>query len=124
MRSGLWPIAVLMSTFVACANDTNVVKVPANEKQFSVTLQANPTTGYQWTVKQMDSKLLQIASTQYIADAKGKIGSGGKMMFVFFILPNAKLPASTNIDFLYARPWEQNLGTTQSVTVNFLGAKK
>lgn len=69
---------------------------------FSIVLDANPTTGYQWEVE-IDSDNIQLIDREYITSSKEPVpGAGGYETFNFFALK----PGNTNIKFSYLRSWE------------------
>lgn len=103
----------------AAASDPMTVNVDPKQSKFQVTLSSNPTTGYQWTVTKYDKSLLQLVPSQYIAPQSKLIGAGGQMMFTFELVGGKTYPASTTINFKYARPWEPENGSSKTVTVNF-----
>ncbi len=105
-----------LATFSA---DTLTVNVDAHRRQFVITLPANPTTGYQWTVKQYDKTLLQLTNSQYHAPDTNLIGAGGQMTFTFSRAKHVTYPKSTTLLFCYARGWESGSGMLKKVTVYF-----
>ncbi|ASQ45641.1 protease inhibitor I42 family protein [Legionella clemsonensis] len=111
------------SLLLACATfthaDTMSLNVNPNQKEFIITLPANPTTGYQWTVEKYDKSFLKLLSSNYLAAKTKLIGAGGQMQFTFQLLKGKSYPQSTTMQFKYARPWEQEKGTLKQVTVNF-----
>lgn len=103
----------------AAGNNTMTVNVAAKEEQFKVTLQANPTTGYQWTVQTYDQTLFKLVSSQYVSPETKLIGAGGQMVFTFAVKQGAALPESSAMTFRYARPWEPKDGTSKQVIIQF-----
>ena len=114
-------LGVLLAALVACTGttDTKSMNVDAKQAQFQVTLPSNPTTGYQWTVKEYDKSLLQLVGSQYSAGQTKLIGAGGNMVFTFKLASEQALPLNTKIVFIYARPWESGKGALKTVTVHF-----
>ncbi len=106
------------------AADTLVLTVDPSLPQFVVTLPANPTTGYQWTVKAYDKKILKIVSSHYIAPKTKLIGAGGQMTFTFALNKNQSYPQATQMSFTYARSWEPKSGTEKHVTIQFIKNNK
>lgn len=66
-----------------------------------VELAGNPTTGYEWTVAQIDSAYLRLAGSTYTADSSA-IGSGGTYVFRFESLRTGR----TVLGLVYRRAWE------------------
>ena len=118
MRAILASVLILCSAWVN-ATDTLTINVDPAKPQFVVTLPANPTTGYQWKATTYDKKILRMMSRHYVARKTGLIGSGGKMVFTFALIKGKSYPEFTQMEFMYARPWEANAGTSKKVTVNF-----
>jgi inhibitor of cysteine peptidase len=73
---------------------------------FSIMLSANPTTGYQWTLKNpLDPTKLKLMHSQYQATATAVhiVGSGGKETWTFKALHKG----NATITLQYHRPWEK-----------------
>lgn len=115
---------LLLGSLCGNAADKTTMDVDRNSKQFVVRLPANPTTGYQWTVKTYDKKILNLADSQYIAQEAKLVGAGGQMVFTFERVTGQTYPASTLIVFKYARPWEPKDGTLKQMTINFVSSLK
>jgi inhibitor of cysteine peptidase len=105
------------------AENAMEITVSASEPKFKVILPSNPTTGYQWTLKQYDKSLVTLVSNQYIPSESGLMGAGGHNVFGFTIVKGAVLPQSTLLTFNYARPWEPNSGSSKTVKVSFIKNK-
>lgn len=116
---------LLLSFFLSVhAANSMAINVDSHTKQFVIKLAANPTTGYQWTVKEYDKKLLNLSSSQYVAPDKKLIGAGGEMLFTFTLNKAKVYPKCTQIMFNYARPWDPKSGTLKQVTVKFIDDTK
>jgi inhibitor of cysteine peptidase len=114
----------LSMTSCAGADEDLSINVDPKQSNFTVSLAANPTTGYQWKVVQMDQDLLSLSSSQYQRPQSKLIGAGGTMVFTFALNKGKNIPEQTKITFKYARPWESNnSGTLQNVTVHFVKSK-
>lgn len=81
--------------------ETKIVEVKIGDK-FFVTLDANPTTGFQWEVD-FDSSFFKLVHQEYTPSQKDLIGAGGTEVFTF----QALKPGETEIKFSYLRPWEK-----------------
>lgn len=118
-----WPNLFLFLTlcsFQSTAEQALTVRVDKNQSSFRITLPANPTTGFQWTVKQYDKKLLKIQDSYYAASATKRMGAGGDMTFIFSRLSTKSFPNSTIILFRYARSWEPaSSGTLKRIKLYF-----
>ena len=102
------------------AADALILNVDSCSPEFLVSLPSNPTTGYQWTVKAYDKKIMRMADSHFVAPQTKLIGAGGKMIFTFALIKGQSLPHSTSLSFTYARSWEAKSGTLKHVTVNFI----
>ena len=106
------------------ANKALLVNVPKNKSSFVITLEANPTTGYQWSVVSFDKDLLTLSSSYYQGPDSKLIGAGGHMLFTFTLNKEKAYPKTTDLFFSYARPWEKgDTGAKQKVTVHFFAKR-
>lgn len=119
----LTSLILMMVVPLAQANEPISMNVSKDQHSFVVTLAANPTTGYQWSVIQFDKQLLKLNSSAYQNPSTQLIGAGGSMLFTFKI-KKTSYPDSTKLKFKYARPWEkEGTGTIQTVIVHFVEPK-
>lgn len=84
--------------------------------QFSITLDANHTTGYRWQLAgPVDQTVIQLVSTTYQRSQSGLIGSGGQEVWTFA----AVSVGQATITLEYERPWETDVtpAKTQTYTV-------
>jgi len=82
-----------------------------------VELNGNPTTGYTWEAKDLDTRMLkQEGETEFKSSNPGLIGAGGTLTLTFKTLMAGK----TTLELVYHRPWEKNVEpqSTYSVSVN------
>ncbi|WP_235694689.1 protease inhibitor I42 family protein [Brevibacillus agri] len=70
----------------------------------AVTLDANPTTGYQWALSNpLDETFLFLQSSEFVPPSQpARIGQGGQQRFTFRALRRGV----TSLSFKYCRPWE------------------
>jgi len=77
-------------------------------KEFNITLESNPSTGYQW-FQDVNSSFLKIISSQYCPpedmNESNITGEPGTQIFTFKAVKTGK----TDITMKYARPWENCL---------------
>lgn len=94
-------------------SSAQTIEAKVGEK-FMITLESNPTTGYQWE-SSFDQGFIKLVKSEYKADAKtqGLVGAGGKEQFVFQGLK----AGDTQIKMAYKRAWEQQAGKTDTFTV-------
>ena len=91
---------------------------PAAGETFTVQLAGNPTTGYEWTVAQIDAAYLRLIDSSYAADSSA-VGSGGVYTFQFETLQ----PGATTLGLVYRRSWETTPADQAfTLTVNIQGA--
>lgn len=86
------------------------------DEEFTIELDSNPTTGYDWEVT-IDNELVNLIGKEYQAHEAEMIGAGGRDIFIF----KAKQTGTTILKFWYQRPWEstQPLKNKQyNVTIN------
>jgi inhibitor of cysteine peptidase len=80
-------------------------------KNFTITLDSNPTTGYNWQiVRQMDTGLVELVDSQYIAPKTDLVGSPGHEEWHFKAIREGK----AIISFEYKRPWEKDESPVQT----------
>lgn len=115
-------VMLFFSLIAQAADDTMTMTIPEQQKQFQITLPANPTTGFQWTIKEFDRQLLRLKKSEYNAPVAKRMGAGGKMVFTFEKIKDTH-PKQTEIVFQYARSWESKDGTLKRVTIDFSGKK-
>ena len=115
---------LLLCTLWGHAADILAIHVDRSSQQFAVTLPANPTTGYQWTVTTYDKQLLHVTSSHYAARQTKRIGAGGEMIFIFALNKGKSYPNSTRMLFTYARPWDSKSGSLKRVIINFNQSKR
>lgn len=106
-------------SIIANASDDISLNVNSNETSFIVTLDANPTTGYQWSVVQFDKKLLTLTKSQFLRPKTNLIGAGGQMQYTFTLNKGKTYSSKTKMVFKYSRSWEPQSATVQNVIVHF-----
>jgi inhibitor of cysteine peptidase len=93
--------------------EAKVQLIRAKEKQpFTISLPANPTTGYEWK-PDYDYYLLELAKTEFEKGPSEAIGAGGTSVFVF----NPIRPGKTTIAFVYKQSWENIVADTRTYYV-------
>lgn len=118
--------SLLASLLVACGapgTASKTVKVTGEDDNRSVklsvgdilevTLDGNPTTGYQWEVAQVDGSVLKkVGETEYATSEAG-LGAGGKVTLRF----EAASVGETTLNLVYHRPFEQETPPTKTFTL-------
>ena len=122
-------VVILLTALDGCASaslSSNVKLGKADEgKTFDlakggvleITLEGNPTTGYNWTqVAGNDLVLMPVGTYTYKQNpaAAGMVGVGGKFTFNF----KAIGVGATQLKFGYQRPWEKNVPPIETFKLN------
>jgi len=106
-------LALLLATaamFTGCGNteavygvDDTSISVKAGD-MFTIKLEANATTGYEWSATISDETILALDKSDYVADeaASGVVGSGGAQVMTFKALKSGE----ATIDMVYQQSWE------------------
>jgi len=89
-----------------------LIQARVNES-FTISIPANPTTGYNWTAD-YDYILLDQGRAEFEKSPSGALGSGGTSVFVFTPLK----PGKTTIYFVYKRSWENIVADTRAFHVD------
>lgn len=87
------------------SNPANAIEVAVGT-DFSITLESNRTTGYEWQIAEsLHKDMLQLAGSEYIRDKTSLVGAGGKEVWTF----KALKAGEAAISFKYVRPWERDI---------------
>jgi inhibitor of cysteine peptidase len=74
--------------------------------RFTVTLDANATTGFRWRLAQpLDVRVVRLVGSEYRGPDISLTGAGGAEVWTF----EAVAPGRTTIAFAYVRPWERDV---------------
>lgn len=74
-------------------------------QQLVISLEGNPTTGYNWELVEFDETILrQVGEPEYKSDSM-LIGSGGVITYTLEALESGK----TNVKLIYHRGWETDV---------------
>ena len=105
-------VVLFFVLFFSVRNTENSKVIEASVgKSFTITLDSNPTTGYQWQItRQLDTGLLKLVDSKYIAPKTGLVGAPGKEEWTF----KATRAGKAIISFDYVRPWEKDEMPAQS----------
>jgi inhibitor of cysteine peptidase len=90
-------------TEAAYGKDDTSISVK-NGDTFTIKLEANPTTGYEWSAAISDESVLALEKSEYLPDeaVSGAVGAGGTQVLTF----KASKAGSATIDLVYQRSWE------------------
>jgi inhibitor of cysteine peptidase len=106
--------------FVGCSGSSSsaantdpgkTIRVKVGE-EFTISLKANPTTGYDWECTSVYEWIQPLDKT-YQADNTGLVGSGGTDIFRF----KAHGQGKATLDFVYKRLWETTSVEQKNFTV-------
>lgn len=84
------------------------IVVKKSQPTFELILKSNQTTGYAWSLKNLDEYLIVPVKRIYVANEnKGFAGGGGYEVWTFMAKPSSfVVPQTTSITLIYSRPWE------------------
>lgn len=83
------------------------ILVKKSEPTITLTLEANPTTGYSWYLLHYDHRLLAPLSAKFYPPQRKIMGAPGHMVWKFQVKDSAfNVPRITKIKMIYARPWK------------------
>lgn len=119
----IFPLLLLFSTQVL-ADERIRLEVQVSGPSFSMSLPANPTTGYQWVIKQYDKRYFKLVSSHYTPKKSLKMGSGGVMWFKFKLRALKSYPKKTQMKFNYQRSWDPSSARAKEVEIVFQPVKK
>ncbi|EAS2000449.1 hypothetical protein AX334_24815 [Salmonella enterica] len=83
---------------------------------FSITLPANPTTGYSWGLRTLPPQLMLLDSSYKQSDdcKSGMVGCGGDTTYTF----KAMKKGAEKLEFQYGRQWESDNSDIRIINVN------
>lgn len=112
MLSAVTTMAAHQTNNMVFSSPNTAIKVQANQPEFTLTLQSNPSTGYSWFLTKYNSQLITAVSHQFVAPNTNLIGAPGYEIWTFKLAPTAfAVPQTTNVVMEYARPWEKSGGS-------------
>ncbi|MFZ5449865.1 MAG: protease inhibitor I42 family protein [Thermodesulfobacteriota bacterium] len=115
--SGFHSLLIILGIVIAAAAGVTKMNVSLG-KEFNISLEANPTTGYTWEAN-YDAHFLKLKGKRFEPLApKGRetmplLGSPGKAVFTFIPLKTGQ----TTIKMIYQRPWEKTPAQEEEFTV-------
>ena len=82
----------------------------------TVTLCANPTTGYSWSYRLNPDKVMKMTDEKYVQDKKDArdVGTGGKQYYIF----TPQKQGIADAILTYSRPWEKTK-SDQKIRIKF-----
>lgn len=97
---------------------TKPILVDAASPAFTIRLSANAGTGYQWFLRDYNTRLVRLLGQQYVAAKTKLIGAPGVSAWDFQLQQIAFVaPQVTTITLEYRRAWEQKVVKKQTFTI-------
>jgi inhibitor of cysteine peptidase len=115
-------IALILVLLAACGPKGVRVNISANNQSLDVKvgqplvieLDGNPTTGYTWEAKDLDTGMFQqVGKVEFKSANPGLVGSGGTQTLTF----KALQAGSGKLELVYHRPWEPDIAPTKTFTI-------
>lgn len=123
MKGLLFLCSISLFLISACASKgiTPPAGAEVKEDVLTVTLEENPTTGYQWHNTMDREGILELQKDDYTPTATSDkvVGSGGKHTWVF----KGAAEGETVLTFKYYRPWENEATAVETRTFTVTVAK-
>lgn len=87
---------------------SKTIMVAKNSPQFSVSLPANPSTGYSWFMEKYDPRFVEVVN--HVHQPQSQVpGASGIDVWTFKLTPiTFTAPHVLRINLLYARAWDVN----------------
>jgi inhibitor of cysteine peptidase len=83
--------------------EASTMITPKVGEEFNITLDANPTTGYQWKLSDNFTEgVVKLVGSEYVAPETEMVGVGGKEVWTF----EGVRSGETTVELEYVRPWE------------------
>ena len=98
------PILGAMSELSSIGSTANTTIMTSANKNFTIALDSNPSTGYSWRVKTIDNSLTNLVNDTYLAPSSKLLGAPGKEIITFQALKQGH----TTIVLQYIRPSDLN----------------
>lgn len=93
------------------------VKIAAGT-EFTLTLESNRTTGYEWQLAESpDETLVRFIGNRYEVPDTKLIGAGGREVWTFRAVGKGR----TEIRLKYVRPWEMGVPPVKAVVFHVIG---
>lgn len=100
-------------------NTTETMLVSPGQKEIVISIQANPTTGYLWTVSKYNDVYLDLVGKGFIKAKNSRlIGAPGHNQFIFKVLKPIK--GTLRISLELKRPWEKVPVAKKTYMINLL----
>jgi inhibitor of cysteine peptidase len=89
------------------------------QEEFDISLPSNPTTGYQWMIKEIsDESVIKYINSTFVPSGDQMVGSGGTEVLTFW----AEKEGTATITLKYVRSWEpEEPAETRTISVTVAG---
>ena len=102
ISAGLLIVGLAVGSVIGASG---LIKVKVGQ-EFNITLESNPTTGYQWQLaKELDRSIVELVRSEYRPSESGLLGAGGTEVWTF----KAVKGGTAEISFEYVRSWETDV---------------
>lgn len=109
-------VVLLVCFLVASAEAQSRIEV-ATDKMFTLALESNPSTGYQWELAQpLDETKLKLVDSFYREPQTDRVGAAGVQLWLFRALASGE----TTISMKYVRPWEKDVAPVETVSLTVI----
>ncbi len=106
------------SVFASMSDPAEVITVKADSPEFTINLQANPSTGYTWLLQPYDKKVITFKNYDYRSSNPAMVGASGVASWKFKLnLAAFMAPSTYTLTFEYKRPWEPQPGKKVTFTI-------
>jgi inhibitor of cysteine peptidase len=95
------------------ANNGQGVQVSSGQV-LSVSLTANPSTGYSWEVSAINAEILQQMGDPEFKSDSTLVGAPGKQLIRFKVVAKGE----GKLELVYHRPWEKNTPPVSTFSIN------
>ena len=103
-------------TSLSASDNGKTINLKAGS-QIVITLDGNPSTGYNWEAKDLDTNLLkQVGDPSFKSSNSNLVGSGGSITLTFKSLK----AGTTTLTLVYHRSWETNVAPLSTYTVTIV----
>lgn len=121
MSLSVWPRCALgtqgsANMVVKAADSGRIVNLKPGDT-FEVRLEANPSTGYGWTVSPEKNNIVRQKSMKFVRGGAGDVpGAGGTNVWTF----EAVKAGNQKLTFNYQRPWEKSVPAVKTVSYSVI----
>jgi inhibitor of cysteine peptidase len=115
--------ALIFSSVSIPAFADQTVRIPQNQNTFTLQLNANATTGFQWFLENYNPTYFTYLGYHYIAPQQPKsgpkiMGAPGMAQFTFQVNPAFHQgPLTSTIHLVYGQPWDMTANTGTTITL-------